>query len=318
MILVTGGRGFIGSNVVHRLHERGEQVRVLTRYPERAAFPPGVVTVRGDLADGNDLARAVAGVEVVVHLAGLVGSGRRTELMRINADGSGALAAAARDAGVRRFIHCSSAGVYGDGSSSRPFSEQDTPHPGTAYETSKLLAEAKVLEALASSAVGCVILRPSGVYGPDREATVALFREVMRKRVWMHGPARVVVHPTYVADMVAAVELVLDSPRVSGEVFNVAGERVLTYRALIYEIGRRVGRRPTQIGLPSWAASIMAGGGAVARAVGLDAPPWLDRMGRRIVNRSVDTAKIRGLLGFRPVPLAEGLEETFRAMKAGA
>lgn len=315
MILVTGGQGFVGRHVVARLVHGAHAVRVLTRSPGRAVIPQGLQEVEGDLLDPRSLARAVAGVDAVVHLAARLDAEDEGGLMDVNVEGSRRLAAAARDAGVGRFIHCSSAGVYGDGEERRPFREEDPPNPGTPYERSKLLGEEAVREELRSSGVCWTVLRPSGVYGPDRPATAALFRQVAGRRVWAHGPTTVVVHPTHADDVAQAVALVLDASGLCGETLNVAGERALSYRELLDEIGARVGRRPVHLALPAWTASVAATGSRVARATGLGDPALLGRLSRRLVNRSVDIGRITAALGYAPVPLAQGLDETARAVE---
>ena len=169
---------------------------------------------------------------------------------------------------------------------------------------------------LADSAVRWTILRPSGIYGPGRAATVALFESVARRRVWLHGPARVVVHPTYVTDLVAAIQLVLERTDLAGEVFNVAGERALPFSELIAEIGERMGRAPMQLGAPQWVARLGGAASRVWQGTGHRPPAVLARLTRSVVDRSVDTAKARSVLGFTPVPLATGLDETARALRS--
>jgi nucleoside-diphosphate-sugar epimerase len=313
MILVTGGRGFIGTDLVSRLRARGERVRVLTRRGGRTGEPRNVDEVVGDLRDPPSLERAVTDVTCVVHLAAAVGDHDAGLLTEINVDGTAALADAARAAGVRRFIHVSSAGVYGSGASRRLFLETDPPSPETAYERSKLESEEALRRALTGSPVRWVVLRPTGVYGAGREATEALVRQVIRKRVWLHGPAEVLVHPTYVADAVSAIELVLVADLEPGLLLNVAGERPLAYVELIDEIGARLGRTPRHLRLPGWTAPLAGLGSSLASAAGL-ATPRLERLTRRRVNRGVDIGRIRALLGFDPTPLGVGLDETLRAM----
>jgi nucleoside-diphosphate-sugar epimerase len=311
VILVTGGTGFVGRRLVNQLAASGESVRVLTRNPGRATFPARVEAVTGDLADAGSLSRAVSGAQAVVHLAArLPAAGAAgAEIARVNAAGTEALAAAARAAGVARFVHGSSAGVYGDGTGTAPHRESDAPHPGNAYEHSKLAGETALRAALEGSTVAWTILRPSGIYGPGRPATAALFRDVAARRVWLHGPAPVIVHPTYVDDVVAAVQLVLKRG-VAGETFNVGGERSLDYVELIELIASRMGRGPRQLRAPRWTAAVA---GAVASgwsATGRVPPSRLARLAVPVVNRAVDITLARRVLGFTPLPLERGLDET--------
>ncbi|MGH7593513.1 MAG: NAD-dependent epimerase/dehydratase family protein, partial [Gemmatimonadales bacterium] len=194
-----------------------------------------------------------------------------------------------------------------------PHREADTPRPGNAYERSKLAAEHVLAAALAGSPVSWTILRPQGLYGADRPATATQFREIAHRRLWVHGPARVAVHPTHVADLVAVVARVLGREDLDGEVINVGGERSLEFSDLIALIGRCIGHAPLQFRAPRWtghAARIAAHGWS---AVGTP-PNALTRQARSWINRAVDIDKARRLLGFQPVPLEWGIDQTARAL----
>jgi nucleoside-diphosphate-sugar epimerase len=320
VILVTGGTGFVGRRLVNQLATSGESIRVLTRRTGRSTFPAGVAVVQGDLADAASLARAVSGAGAVVHLAARVPveGAAAAELERVNAAGPEALATAARAAGVAKFVHGSSAGVYGDGTGPAPHRESDAPNPGNAYERSKLAGEAALRAALAGSTVSWTILRPAGIYGPGRPATAALFREVQGRRLWLHGPVPVIVHPTYVDDVVAAVQMVLGRDDVAGETFNVGGERALDYAELIALIGRHMGHVPRQVRAPRWTSRVAVAASGAWHGLGLEVPPRLARLALPAINRAVDAAKARRVLGFAPVPLERGLDETAAWVRAGS
>ncbi len=247
----------------------------------------------------------------MIHLAAVLpGDGRWVAgLDSVNVGGTEALAGAVRAAGVQRLIHISSVAVYGDGGQPTPHREIDPLSPNTPYAKSKLAAEQAIETVLEGSAVRWIVLRPSGLYGPDRPATAAFFREVSRRRLWLHGPARVLVHPTHVLDLVAAINRVLEQDDLHREVINVGGERSVEFPEWIGLVGTRVGRRPAQIAAPRWSRHMAAGMARGWRIIG-QPPARLERLTRRWVNHAVDLEKARRLLGFEPVSLEWGLDQT--------
>ncbi len=316
MILLTGGTGFVGRHLARGLIADGQEVRVLSRTPRRATLPDAVSWARGDLNDPESLRSALVGVDTVVHAGALLGDGSAPDpaLERVNVGGTDAIARAARDVGIRRFVHVSSAGVYGNGDAELPHRETDPPAPSTPYERSKLSAEQSLAAALEGSPVRWTILRPQGLYGPDRPATDAFFRLIANKRLWLHGPANVIVHPTHIDDLAAAVRLVVGRRDLHGEVINIGGERWLEYRELILLIGARMGHAPVQISAPRWTAQACALV-AVCWNAFATVPPRLEGLSRVRINRAVDIEKARRLIGFRPVTLERGLDRTAEELR---
>jgi nucleoside-diphosphate-sugar epimerase len=310
VILVTGGTGFVGRRVVDRLSAHGERVRVLTRMRTSAQrLPRGVDIVEASLLDPSSLTPALAGVDRVIHLAAVL-SGER--VVDVNVTGTRALAAAAREAGVRHVVHCSSAGVYGDGDRLDAHRETDAPHPQSAYERSKLEGERAIVETL-DGHVRWTILRPAGVYGPGRPATIAFLRQVERRRVWLHGLSTVVVHPTFVDDVAEAIVAVVSRADLAGTIINVGGATALTYPRLIDETAHALGTAVRHVHTPALVGRLVRAGRALH-----ELPPQCDRLGRAVINRAVDTALAARLLGLTPVPLASGLAATVGAYRAGA
>ncbi|HEX4250189.1 MAG TPA: NAD-dependent epimerase/dehydratase family protein [Pseudonocardia sp.] len=166
MLLVTGATGYVGATLLALLRERGLPVRVTVRSPERALLlPPDVPWVVADLAEPASVRRAAEGCEAVFHLAATAGRDAE-QTRRLNVLGTGTVLEAARAAGVRRFVHTSSAAAIVDGTG---LVDESAP-PSTAlvdpYSTSKAESERLVLAA-AGDGLETVVVNPVNIYGPS-------------------------------------------------------------------------------------------------------------------------------------------------------
>ena len=169
--LVTGATGHIGNNLVRALLARGERVRALRR-PGSSPKPLAgldVESVEGDLRDAASLARAVAGVERVYHVAAMISirNGDREALWDANVAGTARLLAAAREAGVKRVVHTSSFGAMGRNPNG-PSSEEhalDPEEPATDYERSKAASEVEVQREVERGLDVCIV-NPCATVGP--------------------------------------------------------------------------------------------------------------------------------------------------------
>jgi nucleoside-diphosphate-sugar epimerase len=309
LVLVTGGTGLVGQSLVEALLRGGARVRVLSRARKAdIASQAAVEMVTGDISDTKTLRQAMTDVEAVIHAAAAV-SGPAASLWRTNVTGSRLVAHEAKRARVTRFVHLSSAGVYGSGDG-RHFLETDTPHPEDAYACSKLEAEIGIRSELRDSDVKWAILRPCGIYGARR---IEFFLEVRRRRVWFYGPSTVVVHPTHVDDVIAASLAALERvslANVNGETFNVAGERALPHFDYVQQIARRLGVSVHRVSSPAWLTRKL-------RPVASFAAPQLSpRLAERVTSRAADLEKTRSILGFEPLALETAIDKTVRQAQA--
>jgi len=217
-IVVTGASGFVGRRVCARLIEEGREVVAVVR-DARAAVPPGVAhtVCIGDIDTHTDWRAALAPGAAVVHLAARAHQGddaaARADFLRINVDGTRALAAAATDARVAQLVFVSSAKVYGECSPFAPngephaFTVDDTPRPSGPYGESKLAAETLLRERCATAGIALTVLRPPLVYGPGNKANLhALLRAIARGVPLPLGSirnCRSLVHVDNLADSIA-------------------------------------------------------------------------------------------------------------------
>lgn len=184
MILITGATGYLGSVVVHRAVAAGYAVRALVRDPHRAAtlLPAGVEVAVADLLDGDALRAAADGCAAVLHLGGTVG-GDPDLLRRTNVEGTRAVLAAARAAGVGRFVHTSTGAAVLDADGLMADEPVGPPALTDPYSASKTAAEELVRSA---TGMETVIVRPGAIYGPSPrgpESYNALFLAAVRGEV---------------------------------------------------------------------------------------------------------------------------------------
>jgi nucleoside-diphosphate-sugar epimerase len=247
--LVSGGAGYLGIPAIDELHAGGRSVRVLDALlhgdqDELAADldARGVEVVRGDIRDPAARARALVGVGEIVHLAAIVGDpacARDPQLARaVNVEGTAALVAEARAAGVRRFVFASTCSNYGRiADATVPIAEDGALAPVSLYAEQKVAVEQALLNgAQAPMQVTC--LRLATLYGVAPRMRFDLTVNEFTRDLWADRGLEVFGEQfwrpyVHVRDAARAIRLVLEAPaeRVAGEVFNV-GTTGENYRKL--------------------------------------------------------------------------------------
>ncbi|RME51543.1 MAG: NAD-dependent epimerase/dehydratase family protein [Deltaproteobacteria bacterium] len=170
--LVTGATGSIGSNIVRKLVERGEEVRVMIRKTSNTLSIEGldVERVYGDIRDYASVKAAVEGCRYVFHAAGIseAGVGREHDVFEVNECGALNVAIAAMEAGVERFVHTSSIAAVGWGTLENPATEETEYNFATRapYWIAKRRSEEKILQLARESGFPAVVVNPSIMVGP--------------------------------------------------------------------------------------------------------------------------------------------------------
>jgi UDP-glucose 4-epimerase len=294
--VVTGGAGFIGSHLAEALLRRGRRVRVVDNLStgKRANVPAGAEFLEADVADRA--ADAVAGAEIVYHLAALPSVPRSVEAPleshRHTCTATLAVLAAAERAGARRVVYASSSSVYGD-TPTLPKREDMPPRPLSPYAAAKLAGELFCRSWAAHTRLETVALRFFNVYGPRQDpqspyaAVIPIFIRSLRegRPMPLNGDGGQTRDFTYVEDVVAGLVAASAAPGVSGRVYNLAGGKPVSVRDL---------------------------GTAIAALLGRSAD--FERRPERpgdIRDSFADTAALRRDLGATPsTPLEEGLRRT--------
>ncbi len=231
VILVTGGTGFIGPKAVAALRERELPVRCLVRTGSgRELEALGCELVAGDMTDAASLRRAVDGCDAVVHLVAII-VGQPRDFERIMSQGTRDLVAAAKGAGVRRFVLMSALGTSEE-------TKDLVPYFGAKWEME---------QAVKGSGIDHVIFRPSFVFGRDG-GVLPTFLRLAR-----YSPATPIagagdqrIQPIWVDDVAQFFARSVDHPGASNRTFELGGPDVVTWNELYDRIKRvlRI-RRPT-------------------------------------------------------------------------
>jgi dTDP-glucose 4,6-dehydratase len=266
-ILVTGADGFIGSHLVERLARDGHRVRALACYNAfdsrgwldalPAEVRAALEVVVGDVRDFHGIRAALTGQELVFHLAALIAIPYSYRAPRsyfeTNALGTLHLLEAAREAGVRRFVHTSSSEVYG----TARYAPIDEAHPLEAqspYAASKIAADQMALAFHHSFGLPVSILRPFNTYGPRQSLRALVPTIIVQLLRGCDELALGNLEPTrdfsFVSDIVDAFLLVAAAPSAVGEVIHVGSGFELSVERTAAIIGEVLGAAPRVIGEP--------------------------------------------------------------------
>ncbi|GAA0660829.1 hypothetical protein GCM10010193_09760 [Kitasatospora atroaurantiaca] len=286
-ILVTGGTGFVGSQVLRLLD--GVPVRLLTHRRASEGSDRAEV-VQGDLGDGASLRGLCTGVDTVVHLASQIG-GDPELCHEVNARGTSALLAEAARAGVRRFIHLSTTAVYRDGVHRNADERQLALEPQSVTSRSRLLAEQQVL------AAGGIVIRPSLVYGTGDVWVVPTLVELMtRVPHWIDGGrARLsVIAVDDLARPIAALARAPWEPASGGQVYHACDPVPVLMRDLVTVVAEQVGAA-----LPSGEVSLAQAGEMLAAS---DGTSWGRRLSLLAVDHWYESSRLWQRTGCTPGP----------------
>jgi uncharacterized protein YbjT (DUF2867 family) len=231
-VLVTGGTGFVGPHVVHALRARDVPVRALVRDRRRGAKLAawGVELAEGDVTEPESLRRAVAGCDTVVHLVAII-NGKPADFERVMSQGTRDLVAAARDAGVRRFVLMSALGTSEE-------TKDAVPYYGAKWSMEQTVK---------ASGLQHVIFRPSFVFGRDGGVLPQFVRMARFLPVTpIVGPGTQRLQPIWVEDVGEYFARSVDEPAAANRTFEIGGPDAPTWNEFWARLKRVLGsRRPT-------------------------------------------------------------------------
>lgn len=314
-VLVTGATGFIGGRLAERLvEEEGAKLTALVRNVENAnqLASLGVEIVQGHVNDMGAIRRAVSDCEIVFHCAALIHdvTAKRDEFHRVNVEGTRNVLEAAAEAGVIRFIHLSSIGVYGV-SPKKGTQETDPYQPsGDPYCDSKIEAERVALRF--AKRLPVVIIRPANVYGPRSSFwTVGLLEMIKADKLQMIDAGNGMSNHVYIDNLVDAILLAAKNDIASGEAFIVSDGVNTSWKDFLRYYTRMLGREPlSSISKPkAWLIAFFQEG--FAQLTGKTPEISRRAVGFWTQNGTYAINKAQTKLGYSPrIPLEEGMKRT--------
>lgn len=318
-VLITGGTGFIGSRLALACLARGDQVAVLGREDageaeianRQALEGQGVRVVLGSVTDRERMSSVATDVDVVFHLAAAQHEMNvPDELFRaVNVEGTRNLLEASIAAGVRRFVHGSTIGVY-DRDVDAVVDETTPLKPDNIYGVTKAEGESVVRQYF--DRLPCTIIRISETYGPGDRRLLKLFRAVAKGMFFMVGRGENIHQLIYVDDLVAGFLAAAGDERAIGATLVLAGEERLTSNEMVAAIAAAVGVQPKKWRAPLWPFLWLA---AVLeftlRPLGIQPPLHRRRMDFFTKSFRISTARAKAVLGFEAgTSFAEGTRRT--------
>jgi uncharacterized protein YbjT (DUF2867 family) len=284
---VFGGTGFVGRRVVRQLRESGTRVRMVSRHGGRTE-DDGIEQIAADAHDERSV--AAAGADGVVNAISLYVQHGSDTFHSVHVEAAGNIARAARQAGIRRFVHVSGIGA-----------NTASPSP---YIRSRGEGEAAVQTAFP----GAVIVRPAVMFAADDAFLATILRLLRSLPAYpIFGAGRTRLQPVYADDVAAAIARILRQSQKPYPVYELAGPRVYSYEELLRTIARIAGLRPVLMRMPFALWDALAG-----LAERLPQPPFTRN---QVELMQIDTTVSGNLPGFRALGIsARSLEDELEAM----
>jgi 2-alkyl-3-oxoalkanoate reductase len=319
-ILVTGATGFLGRHLVFRLASEGHSVRALARQESQTDHlnEPGVTLFYGDLKERESLQRAVDGVDLVYH-AGAAMHGPWQEYAESTVRGTEQLLELALAAGVQRFVHISSVGVYQVYPlANNALVAEETPYDPApqrigSYARSKIEAE-KLAFSYYAKGLPVTVVRPGIVYGPHGKVLFPHLGYLVKNLFVLIGSGDNLLPLTYIDNTVDALLLAAQHEQAIGQAFNITDGVTITQREYLEQFKQATGTTFPIVPMPLPLLLLPLALIEPLKALGIPRLPSATRYGLASKYKSLyfDSTKAQQELGWQPkVTLKDGLRRTF-------
>lgn len=306
-ILVTGGTGFLGRNLITKLKEKGyEKIKVFSRHVQNRI--EDVEYVQGDVRNKDEVSEAVKGEEVVYHLAAVLNENAPEELLwDVNVKGSKNVAEACIEKEVEKLIHVSSAGVLGE--TEEPADESSPISPETEYENSKAEAEKIIKRLIRKENLQGVIVRPAMVYGPNK-----YWEKIIKKAKEgfpLIGSGENQWHLLYIENAVEGLIKAGKNGKI-GETYIIADDERKTYREIYKMICKNLSKDLPERTISPWLAKFMALFYKLKSKVSGGKPIVTPEHIKRLIReRKYSISKSKKILNYKPpYSVGEGIKKT--------
>ena len=285
-LLVTGASCEMGSALIRKLLRPSLKIRAMVNHS--LVNVPGCEIRSGNLKNTGLLARALSGVDTVVHMAALTKSSRESDYFETNVTGTKNLIDACLEQGVKKIIYISSLAASMDGGS---------------YAFSKLEAE----ECIKKSGLKWVILRPSEVYGQRADDSINQLIQWIKKYYWVPviGSGQSQLSPVFIDDVVSAMALSIFNEELENKIVTLAGPEALTYDALVDRIASYFGVKRFKLHLPVSLVKFVA---MILSKLGINilVP---DQIPRLLCKKSYEIDLAKDKLNYSPSCIEEGINQ---------
>lgn len=320
LTFITGATGFIGSHLAERLVSEGHKIRCLVRGTSDISClgPLNAELVTANMSDEEGLKKALTGVDIVYHCAGVVGEWiSADEAQRVNITGTKNLLDAGIDAGVKRFVHVSSLAVLG--MKDHHDTPADAPYQltGDIYSDTKIESEKIVMDYYTKKGLPVVIVRPGFVFGArDRRFLPRMLKLLEDNKFAFLGSGNNIMNVVYIGNLIDVMVEAGINKKAIGQKYNVTNKDKVTMRDFVYMISDIRGiKKPTKsipVPLAKFLAASLEYYGRLTKS---RTPPFITKARIKVASLNLDfnISKTIDDLGYdSKITIREGLEKTFK------